>query len=1252
MAEHHQKLASCLRGDERGLGSPYDRVGDAPGPGASMDDGFPDSTWRDQIKGWAEGRNRSSFWSSAEESAVIAANTALANAMASPRMDVKATQTTQALEKLLQKPPAVVHANAEQSQLKQSITVVESMVAIANDPRDAQNTLLAVAGLSPEAQRRLLMADEMTGNRLYQSMHRAMKEYAAQQVGKLPKDRDLPDLGRVFSDVRAGAQVASSLVRMNRRDPSGTEARLTRQFVDHLQASGVSWDAQKAFANKLDFKSRVANSHGSDADLASIESVGKTNGLVGDGKGRFTGQLYAALAETPGVGEDELAKAMNLPPGDLVRLTAESALRNREGDRRIVKVVSQAVNDDVVVTRNAKLKDLNEVLGEVSGGRYSPTKFADMASKGETAASMSATLKKEAQDLAANRSDSVAKTMNTVLTKMAQRRDFLKEHLKTLDGDAKIKAQNLHDDLDAFVTRFPPDQFTKEKLLPVFEKFGSNMTGPTDPFKASGMTPTDEKVDSMFLRGFMAFTRQVSGHQAALQDPTEYAKGLDRLVPVVPTAGRDLSECPWMGSTAADMARTAALIQNRNPRYSLEKTPMLVFDQTDAKNPDLWAKNEAYCRELERQYAASGLKVVHVSMADVRRLGGPGLQKMFDTTGEGYAGYGGARNMAYMLGPMIRYCENNGIDWKNLTADQALPLIQQHSLERSSAKFFMGDDTDQVSEGTILAKSVLALEHEGEYGLAATMRDGRNTMVVSEIQTNQPSLLLAGGLDAFVSNLNGGNSWQPRAKAAGMGCTVSDARFCLDLPLGAEEKHHEAMKSSIDNFSKASHLASDRQRDFGTFFEGHLSYTNTTGMAKSLLREAHLPWNEAHATMDKNIGRPKFDSLQSVLTYSADPVQAKQAQQGFFAAMAEWRAQNPAQSGALTLDVTPAQARLELAAKLENAVRGTAEATAKLKEAVEAKQNERPAPLSGSDRELALNRAIEKAKNDLKNAETLEANCRKHKALLDPAYENAPPEITTANAAIVDYYLKQHPELKPEDRAQLLKVQGAYETAGKEMQECRKYMDKLLDELVPATRDTKAGSKLPEEDLKRALAASLAGEPPDKAAVAIAKVKREMEAEGTDFSKNRHLRDLNLMTQSVGGGGFVSLAKKLHTPVPRLEIGVLPQVVRREGPPLGAPELDPPRSGILIEPSRDPSLGAVVSSVGTTPSRSDPSHPEIREPIDFVGLGLGEGVPRSQLDHKVKEKEPLSTREALAQSGYKPRSPSTGGTGQKVTTNL
>jgi hypothetical protein len=528
------------------------------------------------------------------------------------------------------------------------------------------------------------------------------------------------------------------------------------------------------------------------------------------------------------------------------------------------------------------------------------------------------------------------------------------------------------------------------------------------------------------------------------------------------------------------------------------------------------------------------------------------------------------------------------------------------------------------------------------------MRDGRNTMTVSEAQTNHPSILLSNGLDSFVSTLNGGNSWKPRSMAAGMGCTLSDARFCLDLPLGAEEKHHEAMKSAIDGFSRASHLATDRQRDFGDFFAGHLPYTNTTGMAKSLLREAHLPWNEAHSTMDKAIGRPKFDSLQSVLTYSADPVQAKQAQQGFFAAMAEWRAQSPGQSGALGLDMTPAQAKLELAAKLENAVRVKAAATAKLKEAEEAKRDERPVPLADSEREQVLNRAIEKAKDDLKNAATLETNCRKNKALLDPVYENAPPEIATSNGAIVDYYLKQHPELKPEDRAQLLKVQGAYETGGKEMQECRKYMDKLLDELVPATRnpDTLPGSKLPEDQLKVALEASLRGEPPDKAALAIAKVKREMEGEGTDFNKNRQLRDLNLMTQSVGGGGFVSLAKKLHTPAPRLEIGVLPQVVRRDGPPLGSPEL--PRSGILIEPSREPMLGTVMSSGGAKASVSDPPRREINEPIDMVGLNLGEVPSDSQ---KVKEKESVSTREALEKTGYRPRSPSNGATGQKVTTS-
>ncbi|MEZ0276155.1 MAG: hypothetical protein ACAH88_14705 [Roseimicrobium sp.] len=1196
MAKHHEVLADRLRNVPAVVTSPLMATGGSVATlaGPRFDADFPKATISTTAKDWAEGRNRSRWFPDASEKVVIAANTALTTAMTTGPVEMRAMNTAKALDAQLTGPVTVTHASPNQARLQQSMLVLESVIATTRASGNANDALLVVSTLSSAAQRQLLMADQLTGNRLYNQLHGAQAAYAAGQVGKALEARDKPDLERVFQTVRMESQISASLVRMNRRDPSGTEARLTSNFLDHLQKSGVSWEAQQAFADKLAFKTQVAGVQGNGADLAPLGSLKDIGGdFRGDVEGRFTGQLYATLAEAPGVSEQDLAMSLNLPRADLLRVTANASMRGREGDQRVVQTVTDAVKLDVGAGTEG-LKPLQGVLQHVSGGRYSPSEFAKLASEGRTVDVIGATLKSSADALAADRATKNAATMSSVLTKMAQKRDYLKDHvINTLGGDAKVKAQNMHDELDAFVKRFPVDQFTKGKLEPVFKQFGTNMTGAVDPFVESGTEPKSNTVNPAAFRSFMAFTQQVSGHQKALADPRLYGEGMDKTMPVLPTAGRDLRDCPWLSSTAEDMARTAALVKTAKDDYSLKNAPIIVIDQSDAKNKGLWDRNDAYCKGLELAHADTGLKIVHVSMADVNRLAGPGLKKMFDTTGQDFAGYGGARNMAYLIAPVIRQCEIDGVDWKTMTAEQALPLIQKHALEKSTTKLFMGDDTDQISEGTMMAKAVLAREHAADYALVSTLRAGRDTMGVSEAQTNSPGLLLGGGLDAFTGSLHLSNAWNPQTKAAGMGCTFGDSRFCLDLPLGAEEKQHEAMKSSIDKFSKSTHLSGDRQKDLGDYLAGHLAYTNSSGMVKSLVKEGDLPWNKTHKAHDATTGRPKFDSLDSVLKFASDPVQQKTARQNFFQNMANWRG-TPPTSGALTLDVTPAEALAALG----------------------------PSPAGGA-------------------------------ALLAAAYRAAPGTIKTANGAVVDYYIKQHPELKPEDRAQLIKVRDTYEQAGAEIKLGREYMNRLMDELVPATDTTLAGSKLPLDKLKVALTASLDADPPNKAALAVAKVKTEMEAQGVDFNKNRLLRDMHLITESAGGSGFASLAQKLHTPAPRLEIGHAPEVVRRDDLALGSPGLEVPRSGVQIEPPKDPRLGAEVFSFGARPSSMEPPHLDVSEPIDLAGIGLGERLTEAEVEaSKLKAKETLSTREALAKDGYKPGASSGGATGQRVSSTL
>ncbi|GEP42025.1 hypothetical protein [Brevifollis gellanilyticus] len=1087
--EQRARIIASLTGQHDDASSPFSP---APGPPAANAPKIPDAAerqaWNQRTQEYATGERHNRFIKSDREKAVNACCKDMdAVLLAGEGSDMQVARMTGVLRGQLQKSglrmdPAVA------GEQRQASVVLESLLA--QQQRWGQTLtdsqmLTAISGLSPEQQRQLLQADRASGNRLYNRLEAGTRDN---------------DMARdMLEHIRPQVNAAAALQRLDERDTTGVESQLTKDFLKHLEQNAVSQQGMAAVCDKLAFRTQMMKGHKEGADMPKLEANDAHT------RDKFTARLFATAAELPKFSDNDFSQALRMPQQNLLKITGSSLGAMREGDVRLLGALKESA---VAGADEAPdLATLWETIEKTEAKQWS--KFE--AAKPENQTSINA-LKNALETEANERHQQSAQNISTRFTEVGNKMTAHRQHIQnnllpaldlqindargqvnaaaTPENQAALQGlENKKTKLEGFVAKLQDTEnrianmnATPDRLLPVVQRFGA-LASAGDPFNAG--TPVNGNLDSvkpMSHRAFMEFTRQMEGHLNAMDQKQNYATGLQNVYPVLPTAGRDLNQCPWLQSTVNDMVRSAEFIKegdNGVPDFNLGNTPIIIIDQSDVHDPALWQKNEDLCQKLMDDHVDQGLKIVHLSMEDVERLAGDDANKLFDASQSRNAGYGGARNMAYMIGPVIRHCENNHIEWKDLDANAARNLIHSQALQRNNASLFMGDDTDLVTPGTMLGKAMAANLYCApgtDYTLVSQKRDGRDTMGVSEFQTNSPTvdILLNQGYDAMAANVFSSNKWNSDLKVAGMGCTAGDSRFCLDLPLGAEEKQNEALRSAVDNFSNSSHLSGDRQGELSTYLQGHLNYTNSSGMVKALIMDSKAcAWNTEASQMDASTGAARFANLGAVMQWASQPQNVQQSQQAFFKAMCGWEAKEP--GGMLGLDQTPAQAA--------NAMQG----------------------------ESAL-------KTHLTNS--------------------AEP---TANAAKVQFFLDNNPQISNDERAQLEKIKDTYNSAGRQAGECKQYMNKLTDKLVPGPP---AGSTLAGQAKVAAVQAAVAAAPPNgpgSIADMIRDTKQEMENQVPPVrfdANNRLMRDLHLATESVGGGGFGRLAQNIRGPAQNLQVNV------------------------------------------------------------------------------------------------------------------
>ena len=517
----------------------------------------------------------------------------------------------------------------------------------------------------------------------------------------------------------------------------------------------------------------------------------------------------------------------------------------------------------------------------------------------------------------------------------------------------------------------------------------------------------------------------------AIADPNVMKQGLQKMSFVLPTAGRSFDQLEWIQSVTEDLAATAQEIRKSDPTFTLADHPIIVIDQTDGDGSvpakqQKWAANDAIARRLEQDRSDVGLKIVHVSMQDVNRmLEGSGLKGMFDTTGETFAGYGGARNMGFLLGPVIQNAVREGTPISEISAETIQTAIKEHALSKDAPSIFMGDDTDYVRPGGIMAKATLNEFYGEEYNSILSRRNGRSTMNVSSSKAN---VKFRNGLDDAMRGTFGNSKWDGKLRRPGMGCVTGRPRFCFNLPTGAEERHHTAVMSRIDHFSRVSHLSGDRQKSFANHVGGYMQYANMTEFYKQVAEsDAVMPWNKKSVQTQLVTQANLYDSGAEVLTDAAKAETKSAAQKSYFSKLIKWRNENSV----------------------------------------------------------------------------------------------GPLQLGHSQLNKIDQYLQAHPGLDAESQAELRALRTKYVEGMQQAGHCRTFVDKLLDRLVPNRAD------LTPEQVIAGVERAIESNRNIKADVDA--VRNEMRQSGIQTSQqhNRMVRDLILVTKSLGAGEFYELAGRL-----------------------------------------------------------------------------------------------------------------------------
>ncbi len=402
--------------------------------------------------------------------------------------------------------------------------------------------------------------------------------------------------------------------------------------------------------------------------------------------------------------------------------------------------------------------------------------------------------------------------------------------------------------------------------------------------------------DASLCRLGQAFTQVgVQLRASSNPDTSRELAALGRMVIALPTAEKSLETMSYLPSLVEDLAGALDRLNARDGGdHRLRDHPILVFDQS---GPEKFASNRAYITDLS---ARTGANIVQVSMAEVNALSDKlRLHEMFATSQDGRAGFGGARNMSFLLAPMLHKAMRDPAAGVASMADLAAKPRSyleglMHDVLRGTGHemVLMGDDDTTVRPGFMDAKMQLAARHETDYAKITTLTLGRATTKIPDVVN--PSLLrgiafdeeaMVTGLDQVKTTIVTGmqaTRWEGAPHAAvehQMAGALMHPGSCLDLPLPSEEGQFGNYRHEVvDWLGSALHHPGDRFRPVDERMAQMAGYAGQAQIAIDMLGVLDKPHSDMLPWNDK--GR-SFENIGSIYAYAGSDEAQRGIRLGF-----------------------------------------------------------------------------------------------------------------------------------------------------------------------------------------------------------------------------------------------------------------------------------------------------------------------------------------------------------------------------------
>lgn len=712
-----------------------------------------------------------------------------------------------------------------------------------------QETVRLLAGL-PLAQRMEFFEVDAASGRVFQGI-------------SLVEGKAHPEVSGAAKTIRGTVALVEAKARFDAADPSGKASTILADMVASMQEAGIPEPKIADFAEHLSFNQLMGNDAMPDPSVEGWEEDLRSNLML-----RFQAQGNLTAEERLAVFEKESEEQQTL---DLAK-----ALHVRdEGSVHVLRMLRPRL-EAWAATGTTEQKKFADVAMKLERNAYSTEKFIEKLKDGKDIGTIETELKADAQEVARELSERFNGAFDRFKDRLRSRIEILEDRAG-LDQTTRDKHEL--EVLKAFIDEHGDEtDFTPEQMGKLIDRFGmSSMSVISFPQP----DPTNNSDFWTSLGGIEKFT-QFTTNLDMIDNPEKLKESLSGFATVMPTAGKDLEAFHCIDSTVSELVSVATDIRTKDPTFSLEDNPIIIIDQSDGDGTSesrraLWEKNDAYLKGLEEKYEDLGLKIVHVSMRDVdRMLGESDVRKLFDTTGESMAGYGGARNLAFMLGPVIKATVKAGDGLDTITPDNIQSKIKAHALGADAPTILMGDDTDYMRPGAMFSKLGIVYNHQDEYFSCVSRRDGRDTTSVSpgyvKVHTSGDDPVGHMKRDAFANS-----GWDDKLRTPGMGTLLGKPRFCFDVPTGAEEGHHKAIFTYTDDFSRVSHLSGDRMGTLAGQVRGYFSYSASTAFFKGIAQGSSSPWNGVQNTARME-GEGGYSSLGDVFDAAKDPGSTRERQ--------------------------------------------------------------------------------------------------------------------------------------------------------------------------------------------------------------------------------------------------------------------------------------------------------------------------------------------------------------------------------------